>query len=140
MKRLFVIFLSVFYLVLATGFTRYTHLCQGASVKQLTLYNTLQHADKPCPICQEKNKQLVDKKKDCCKQEQEFVKVDDSAKNQSHSDFVVKLWGTVIANRMLGALFDPAIIDAARKNNYAHLARYPAWGNPLYILHCTYRI
>lgn len=76
MKKLFVIFLSLCYLVLSSGFTQYAHLCKGTASKVYSFSNTQQqNQDKPCPICSAKEKGLKDQKKNCCKHDVELFLV-----------------------------------------------------------------
>lgn len=141
MKRLFVIFLSLLYLVMATGFTQYTHVCKGTSLKQHSLTNTnLQSPDKPCPICVSKEKNLKGNKKGCCEHQSQIIKVDDVVKKQSGFDLSVKFWGEAIPDRMLGALFDFSLLSAERSKSTYLSASVPLRATPLYILHCSYRI
>lgn len=142
MKKLFVIFLSLFYLVLSSGFTQYQHTCKAMAVKMYSLTNTEhQNSDEPCPICSSKEKDLTKKKKGCCVHEARVLKVDDTVKNQIQFDFSVKFWGDAIPNETLGAVFESAIVanDDQQSNPYL-TSTIPIRGNPLYILHCVYRI
>lgn len=142
MKKSLVIFLSLFYLVLASGFTQYSHLCKEMASKVYSFTSTQdQNQDKPCPICSKKDKNLKDKKKGCCQHEAQFVKVDDSLKKQNSFDFSVKFLGDAIPNKMLGAVFDVGtiLLKTEKSTNYPS-SKVPIQGNPLYILHCVYRI
>ena len=88
MKKLFVIFLSLCYLVLSSGFTQYAHLCKGTASKVYSFSNTQQqNQDKPCPICSAKEKGLKDQKKNCCKHVSKIIKLDDSVKKHNNFDF-----------------------------------------------------
>lgn len=143
MKKLFVIFLSMLYLVLSTGFIQYSHMCKGMAVKLYSLTNSNTHADsdKPCPICTAKEKGLKNKKKDCCKHDAKIVKVDDSFYKKSNLDLSVKFWGEAIPNNMLGAVFDASFISLETEKTTSYLSsKVPIGANPLYILHCVYRI
>lgn len=142
MKKLFVIFLSLFYLVLASGFTQYAHLCKEMASKVYSFTNTQhQNQDKSCPMCAAKEKGLKDKKKDCCQHETKLIKVNDSVKKQNSFDFSVKFWGDAIPNKMLGTVFDLELILSDNSKNTAYSSsKVPIQGNPLYILHCVYRI
>ena len=142
MKKLFVILFSFLYLVLASGFTQYSHACKGMAMKTFSLTNTAQqNSDEPCPICADNEKGLTQKKKGCCQHEAKIVKVDDTVKNQIQFDFSVKFWGDAIPNETLGAVFESAIVanDDQQSNPYL-TSTIPIRGNPLYILHCVYRI
>lgn len=142
MRKLFVIFLSLCYLVLSSGFTQYQHTCKTMAIKIYSLTNTgEQNSDEPCPICSSKEKDLTKKKKGCCQHEAKIVKVDDSVKKQSQFDFSVKFRGDAIPNETLGAVFDIAIIADNTKQSTSYLtSKVPIRGNPLYILNCVYRI
>ena len=142
MKKLLVIFLSLFYLALASGFAQYVYLCKGMASKVYSFTNTQeQNQDKPCSLCSAKDKDLKEKKKNCCKNEAKLVKVNDSIKKQFNFDFSVKFWGDAIPNKMLGAVFDvESILLKTEKNTTYSSSKVPIQGNPLYILHCVYRI
>ncbi|MBD1422301.1 HYC_CC_PP family protein [Sphingobacterium chuzhouense] len=141
MRQIFVIFLSLSYLVLSSGFSQYQHTCKEMAVKLYSLTNTEhQNSDKPCPICSAKDRELKEKKKDCCKHETKIIKTDDVVKKQSNFDFSVKFWGDAIPNKMLGSVFDFSIATETEKSTSYHTSKIPLRGNPLYILHCVYRI
>ena len=142
MKKLFVIFLSLCYLVLFSGFTQYAHLCKGTASKVYSFSNTQQqNQDKPCPICSAKEKGLKDQKKNCCKHVSKIIKLDDCVKKHNNFDFSVKFWGDAIPNKMLGTVFDLELILSDNSKNTAYSSsKVPIQGNPLYILHCVYRI
>lgn len=142
MRKLFVIFFSLFYLVLSSGFTQYQHTCKAMAIKIYSLTNNgHQNSDEPCPICSSKEKDLTKKKKGCCDHEAKIVKVDDTVITISQLDFSVKFWGDAIPNKTLGTVFDSAIItDDTKLSNPYLTSKVPIRGNPLYILHCVYRI
>jgi len=141
MKKAVVIFLSLLYLVLSSGFTQYKHFCKGTAVERISLTDTQQqNPDKPCPICTSKEKGLSSKKKDCCKHQSQLVKVDNGIKKQSHFDFSIKFWGEAIPNKTLGALFDTTFVPTSEKQTAYIATKVPVRGNPLFILHCVYRI
>lgn len=141
MQKLFVIFLSVWYLVLSMGFTQYVHICKRMAVKVHSLTNTESRSDKPCPICAAKEKGLTGKKKDCCKQESKIVKVDHSFYKKSILDLSVKFWGEAIPNKLLGTVFDTSFASfETKKTNHCLSSKVPLRANFLYILHCVYRI
>lgn len=142
MKKLFVIFLSLCYLVLSSGFTQYQHTCKAMAIKMYSLTNNgHQNSDEPCPICSSKEKDLTKKKKGCCDHEAKIVKVDDSVKKQTQFDFSVKFWGDAIPNKTLGTVFDfPLITDNTKQTPSYFSSKVPVRGTPLYIYHCVYRI
>ena len=140
MKKTFVILLSLIYLVLASGFTQYSHLCKGMATQSYSLTNEEhQNLDKPCPMCAAKEKSLKDKKKDCCEHETKLLKVDDSVKKQSNFDLSVTFWGDAIPNKMLGTVFDFSSIETKKPTPYFS-SKVLFRDNPLYILYCVYRI
>lgn len=138
MKRLFIIFLSLLYVVMSSGFTTYTHFCKGKQ-QGTALYNGDQF-DGPCPICLAKDKKLKEKKKGCCKHEAKAVKTDNLTKNDQSFKFASKLWGDTIPNRTIGALFDFPLITKDLENPNNLSSKIPIRSNPLFILHCVYRI
>lgn len=138
MRKIFVIFLSLIYLVLSSGFTQYSHACKAMAVKTYSL--THQNSDEPCPICNSKKKDQNKKKEGCCQHEAKVIKTDDSVTNYSQFDFSVKFWGDAIPNELLGAVFDFAFETETHKTHSYLSSKIPIRGNPLYILHCVYRI
>ncbi|WP_423737987.1 hypothetical protein [Chitinophaga caseinilytica] len=142
MKKIFVIFLSVLYVVLASGFTRYAHVCKRMAIQTFSLTDSgQQDTDRPCPICASKEKDLIKKKKGCCQHEAKLVKVDEGIKKYAGSDLSVKFWGDAVPNKTLGTVFDLTSVTGTSQSSFPHpLSQFPARGNPLYILHCTYRI
>lgn len=142
MKKIFVIFLSLFYLVLASGFTQYKHFCKGTESKIYSFSDTKeQNQNKPCSICSAKEKGLKDQKNNCCQHDAKYVKVDNSVKKQNNFDFSLKFWGDAIPNKMLGTVFDfEAIVLDTEKNTAYSSSKLPIQSTPLYILHCVYRI
>lgn len=142
MKKLFVLFFALCYLVLSSGYIQYSHACKGIAVKLYSLTDTEhENSDKPCPICSGQEEGLTEQKKDCCQYEAQLVKVDDSVKSQFQFDYSVKFWGDAIPNKMLGSVFDLAlVIDDTKQSSSYFSSKVPVRGNPLYILHCVYRI
>jgi len=141
MKKALVIFLSFLYLTMSAGFTRDIHVCKEMLLKSYNLVGTEHHdKDAPCPKCSAKEKGLKERKKGCCQYETKIVKLDDVVKKKPHFDFAVKFFGFAIPNEMLGAVFDFSNADNCLKNLSYFPSRLPVRGNPLYILHCTYRI
>lgn len=137
MKNTFVILLTMFYLVLASGFTKYTHFCKG--VKMETRLTNNHEQGKPCPLCQTKNKARKEARQDCCKHEQQVIKMTDKVQKITSQQSGFKFWGNVIPNRTLGAVFDPSFKGSAYPVERI-FPKIPVPGNPLYILHCVYRI
>jgi len=142
MKKLLVLFISFFYLAMAAGFTKYTHLCKGTETQFFSFSSTVdKKSDKPCPICAAKEKGLEVKKKDCCQQSTQLAKVDEGVKKHFNFDFSVKFWGDAIPNKMLGAVFDYSLpVFETQKTTSFYSNKISPQGNPLYILNCVYRI
>lgn len=128
------------YLMLSTGFSQYMHLCMTTDVQQYSLIGLQIGSDDPCPLCTSLEQGLAQQKDDCCKLEMTQLRTDELAKTNPHFDFTVKIWGDIIPNRMLGAVFDPA---AERASKHLYSTSTPPSlieQNPLYIFHCVYRI
>jgi len=140
--KLLVVILSLFYLVFSTGFTKYKHLCKGTSITLYSFSNTQEQSkDKPCSICSLKEKDLNQLKDGCCKHESQEIKLDDSIKKQSNFDLSVKFWGDAIPNKMLGTVFEFSVVDTEIKKSPIYTStKISIQSNPLYILHCVYRI
>jgi hypothetical protein len=95
-------------------------MCKGMDVK---LYNLMsaghQDSDKPCPVCLQKQKDLKQKKKDCCQHEAKVIKVDTGVKKQAQFDASVKFLGDAIPDRTLGAVFEFLLLaDTARQKHF----------------------
>jgi len=140
MKKLLVFGLACLYLVLSFGFTRYEHVCKSEKLRTYAQVPLEQHADKPCPICQQKEKSLTEKKKGCCQYEPKLVKLDEGLKKQVSVDFSVKFWGASIPNETLGAVFDALMLPGINRPSFYLSTKLPVGSNPLYILNCVYRI
>lgn len=140
MRKLFVILLSLLYLVLSSGFTQFSHECVGSAVRSVSLTSSSAVGDQPCPICIAKEKGLKKSKKDCCKHESKTLKVDVSTKGNSSSDYALKVFAHVFPERMLGALFDRSIEEDVVVNTNYYSTKVVPWSNPLYIFYCVYRI
>ena len=140
MRKTFVILLSTIYLVLSMGFTKYIHQCKQLALSSISLTKIdQQNSDKPCPNCANKEKGLKFKKEGCCKFESKVVKLDTSIQKQKNSSGSVKFLGDFIPNEMLGAVFEIPSFENLTFNHFSS-SKVPVRGNPLYILHCVYRI
>lgn len=134
MKKALLILLSVFYLVMSSGFTTITHFCKG--VKQETSLFSGAHTGKICPKCAAKN---LPKSKNCCKHKTQLNKITEKAHQKVSNDLAFKfselplplsIHETILALRL------PQV-------NKAHpffTAFIPIRNNPLYIFYCVYRI
>ena len=140
MRKLFVIFLSLLYLVLSSGFTQFSHECVGSAIRSVSLTASTAIGDQPCPICLAKEKDLKKSKKDCCKHESKTLKVDVSTQGNGYFDYAFKIFAHVFPERMLGALFDLAIEGDIIANTNHYSTKTVPWSNPLYIFYCVYRI
>lgn len=136
MKKSFVIFLSMVYVLVSTGFTTSDHFCEG--VKQETSFFSNSSKDKICQICAEKN-QLKTKKENCCKHETQLNKFDQSFSNKLQKQNVFKL----IEHLPFICIENIFILDFAIFEVYSGSFsnyNFPSRKNPLYIFHCVYRI
>lgn len=136
MKRSFVIFLSLMYLVVSTGFITSDHFCKG--VKQETSFFSTPSKDKVCPICATK-RQLQNKNENCCKHQTQLNKFDDSFSNKLQKQNVFKLLEHIpfICIENIPVL-DFAIVEL-KSGNFSN-PNFLLKKNPLYIYHCVYRI
>jgi hypothetical protein len=135
MKRLFTLFLSLLFLVVSVGFTASTHFCKDTKQETRLFSN---HQNQVCPVCAAKNNQKVKKKK-CCKYETEHLKLTEKAQKNQQQNNLFKFSGDAVPDRYSEAVFDsgPA---TAELQNFAFPFSTPIKSNPLYILHCVYRI
>lgn len=138
MKKLFVIFLSSLYLVLTTGFTQTIHICKEMLSKPMTEMTEQWEVNKPCPFCSSVDMGGEEKQDGCCEEASKIVKIDESLKKESNYSFSIKSsdQGT---STILGAIFDSTFINDEEDLPYLR-AKLPVGHNPLYILHCVYRI
>lgn len=142
MKKIAVFFLSMLYLIFASGFTQHIHLCKGSATTVYSLGDfENQNQDELCPMCSDKEKNLTEKKKNCCQHETKLVKLNDSVWQQLNSDFSVKFLADAIPNKILGTIFDFHRIEPNTKQS-THYSSSNALvqDNSLYILYCVYRI
>lgn len=138
MKKLFVIFLSSLYLVLTTGFTQTVHICKEMMTKPLNVMTGHWEVDKACPFCSSVDMGAEEKKDGCCEEESKTVKIDESLKKETNYSFSIKSsdHGT---STILGTIFDSTFVND--KEDIPYLStKIPIGENPLYILHCVYRI
>ncbi|MBL1409986.1 hypothetical protein [Sphingobacterium faecale] len=140
MRQLFVVLISLLYLLLSSGFTQFSHECKGAAVRLVSLTSSAAVGDQPCPICLGKEKNLKKSKKDCCKHASKTLKVDVSTSGSGHTDFAFKIFAHVFPERMLGALFDRNVEGDFLFNAHYYSTKLVPWSNPLYIFYCVYRI
>lgn len=139
MRQLFVILLSLLYLIMSSGFTQYTHECSGTAIRLVSLSSS-DNGNNPCSICQAKERGLKKAKKDCCKHGSETIKVDVTTSGNAISDLGFKLFAHIFPERMLGAVFDVNIESEVLSNPLNYSTKPPQWSNPLYMLNCVYRI
>lgn len=138
MKKLFVIFLSSLYLVLTTGFTQTVHICKEMLANPLVVMTEPWEVNEPCPFCSSVDMGGEEKQDGCCEEASKIVKIDESLKKESNYSFSIKPsdYGTPT---ILGAIFDSTFINDKEGLPYLR-AKLPVGHNPLYILHCVYRI
>lgn len=134
MKKALLILLSVFYLVLSSGFTTITHFCKG--IKQETSIFKDTPKGKTCPKCVAKNQQ---KTKDCCKHKTQFHKITEKVQQKTPNDLALKFLGTALPFRFYETVFR-SYLTKADKPKYSISTFIPTRNNPLYIFYCVYRI
>lgn len=134
MKKALLILLSVFYLVMSSGFTTITHFCKG--VKQETSLFSGAHTGKICPKCAAKN---LPKNKNCCKHKTQLNQITEKAHQKVVKDIAFKTLDlpvpVSIHETILGLL-----LPKVNKPHYFFSAFIPLKSNPLYIFYCVYRI
>lgn len=138
MKKLFVIFLSSLYLVLTTGFTQTMHICKEMMMKPLSGMTDHWEVNKPCPFCTSADIDIEKKEDGCCEEASKIVKIDESLKKETNYNFSVKSQSHEIS-KILEIIFDSTFISDEENRPYLRTQRV-AGGNPLYILHCVFRI
>ncbi len=138
MKKTFVIFFTLVYLVLSFGLTQYSHYCKELKMNVYSFVeNSIQSVETSCPNCLKKNKEKV---KDCCKYEVNAAKVDNIIQSYSGSGWSIQYWGKLVCNDTLEVSFD--LLNHKMKEikpSYIFL-NIPVKGTLLYILHCVFRI
>ncbi len=139
--------MSVLYLVMSFGVAPYQHICKKKSINISGVsYVGYQNSDFPCSLCKNKGKEHSDQKKepckkDCCKKEIKFLKVDDFITHQPNFDSSIRFWGEAIPNKMLGSVFDLLGLNEETDNNSPPFSsKIRSLGNPYYIFYCVYRI
>ena len=138
MKKLFVIFLSSLYLVLTTGFTQTVHICKEMLANPLVVMTEPWEVNEPCPFCSSVDMGGEEKQDGCCEEASKIVKIDESLKKESNYSFSIKPSDEGTPT-ILGAIFDSTFINDKEGLPYLR-AKLPVGHNPLYILHCVYRI
>ncbi len=137
MKRGLILFLAILYMVFSTGFTTYTHLCNG--VGQQT-FLTQQTATQPgtCPHCN--TDKTRDHKENCCKQEQKVYKLEEKSPLLKQLDINYKETGEGVVYRFLAYAFS-AILSSDQQSTPALISSlHPRLSNPRCIVFCVFRI
>ncbi|CAI2768354.1 conserved protein of unknown function [Flavobacterium collinsii] len=134
MRKALLILLSVFYLVLSSGFTTITHFCKGVQ-QETNLFGDIP-VGKVCPKCVAKNQQ---KSKDCCKHKAQFHKVTEKVHQTAPSDLVPKFIGIALPIHFYDVVFG-SYSPKVNKAEYSFSSFIPIRNNPLYIFYCVYRI
>lgn len=136
MKRLFSLFLCLLFLIVSTGFTTSAHICKG--VKQEIRLFSKEHQDQVCPVCALKSKQKT-KKDNCCKHEQNQVKLADKVQKIANQESLMKFSGEAVLylHPAKATVWNEQLNTS--KAEFVH-ASCPLKSPPFYILHCVYRI
>ncbi|WP_118195172.1 HYC_CC_PP family protein [Albibacterium indicum] len=138
MKQLFVIFLSSLYLVLTTGFTQTVHVCKEMMTKPLSVMTEQWEVNKACPFCSSVDIATNGKKDGCCEEASKTIKIDESLKKETNYSFSIKS-SDHAAPTILGTIFDFTFVNDKEDITFLRV-KSPIGDNPLYILHCVYRI
>lgn len=132
MKRILLTILAVFYLGVSSGATVHFHYCMGKLVK----WGLERQSAKVCDSCG--MPLTASKKKSCCKDVEQKVKVEKSQKaNQTIYKF-----DQVLTAVLPSALFSNYVVQIPVKITREALSNAPPEGQPIpvYIRNCTYRI
>lgn len=124
-------------MVFSTGFTTYTHLCNG--VGQQT-FLTPQTAMPPgtCPHCNADKTR--DHNKDCCKQEQKVYKLEEKTPLLKQLDINYKGAGEGLVYRFFAYVFSAMLSPDEQSTRSLVSSFYPQLSNPRCIIYCVFRI
>ncbi len=134
MKKALILLLSVFYLVLSSGFTTITHFCKGVQ-QETNLFGDIP-VGKVCPKCVAKKQQ---KSKDCCKHKAQFHKATEKVHQTAPADLVPKFIAIALPFHFYEVVFG-SYSPKVSKTEYAFSTFIPIRNTPLYIFYCVYRI
>ncbi|WP_430612084.1 HYC_CC_PP family protein [Flavobacterium sp. JP2137] len=137
MKKTVVLFLAILYVVVCSGFTTYTHLCQG--VEQAISFSDYNKVDQDnCGFCKSIHKTSDEEK--CCKEISKNFKLNVKTALPKSIDFSAKFLGDALPHRFFAAVFEVvATVESVPYFNFqSHTIPLPS--NPLYIFYCVYRI
>jgi len=132
MKRILLIILAVLYLGVSSGSSVHFHYCMGKLVK----WGLERQSAKVCDFCG--MPMMASKKKSCCKDVEQQVKVEKSQKaNQTVYQF-----DPLSSAVLQPELFSDYLIQIPVKITREALSNAPPDGQPIpvYIRNCTYRI
>ncbi|MBW3520052.1 hypothetical protein [Flavobacterium sp. NKUCC04_CG] len=137
MKKTTVFFLAILYLVVCSGFTTYTHLCQGVE-QNISFSDSSRDVLGKCGFCLADEMSSSDK--DCCKEVAKNFKLNVKTSLPKLLDFSAKFLGDALPHRFFGAVFE--VVAVKEKVPFFNYQSYtvPLPSNPLYIFHCVYRI
>lgn len=134
MKKALLILLSIFYLVLSSGFTTITHFCKGVKQETSIFKNTLK--GKGCPKCIAENQQ---KTKNCCKHKAQFHKITEKVQQTAPNNLTPKFLATALPFHFY-EIITRSYLTKVSKPEYFFSSFIPTRNNPLYIFYCVYRI
>lgn len=137
MKKTVVFFLTILYIVVCSGFTTYTHLCQGVE-QAVSFYDSSREEQGKCGFCISDKE--VSSKEDCCKEVPKNFKLNVKTALPKLVDFSAKFLGDALPHRFFGAVFE--VLVSAESVPFFNYQSYsiPLPSNPLYIFYCVYRI
>lgn len=137
MKRAFILFLALLYMVFSTGFTTYTHLCNGVG-QQTSLTQKTDMQPGTCQYCNA-NK-TSNHSKQCCKQEQKVYKLEEKSPLFKQLDFNYKEAGNGLIYRFLEHAFNAMLSSEEQSVPSLMPSYYPQLSNPRCIIFCVFRI
>jgi hypothetical protein len=135
MKKVFILLLSFFYLVLSSGFTKNTHICKG--IKQETYFFAQNKEGQPCSKCARKDGKIL---QDCCKHETKLLKITEKAQKAASDNPTLKYFGVAIPFHFFKVVFGyefPQVKTAGFSYDFTTI---PIRNTLLYIYYCVYRI
>ncbi|WP_166922150.1 HYC_CC_PP family protein [Flavobacterium poyangense] len=135
MKKAFILFLSFFYLVLSSGFTKNIHICKG--IQQETYFFAKNKEGQPCSKCARKDGKIL---KNCCKHETKLVKITEKAQKTSTDNPVLKYSGIALPFHFFKIVFGYELPQIKNSSFSDVLTSIPIRNTLLYIYYCVYRI
>jgi hypothetical protein len=130
MKKLLILIFSLFYITASSGVMINLHYCMGEFVR----WDFSHHKDQHCANCGMKES----KTKDCCKNEQKILKIDDAQKS-TNTNYQLPLF---IFSSLPALVFETTYVGirALTKEPLQSNALLRRQNLPLFILHRVFRL